>query len=96
MNITANKDLDTANPVGLVWSAVTTANTGYIGHVLRLQQASGFTFPSRAILIRRDSGQWSVDIRSGDEQKWAIQETTYDDLETAKAVAVALVAMESK
>ena len=90
-----NIDLNTANPTGLVWSIANNNDTGYVCYILRLRDIVGFSPSDRALVILID-GQWSIEIWSAAEYNWWQHKTTYDDLETAKAVATALLAMESK
>ena len=78
----------------LVWVDRSTLSSTIcrIGHVLRVE-ASHFEAPNRAI-VELVARHWEIKLWHAASIEWILQETTYDDLETAKAVAVALVAME--
>ena len=81
--------------MGLVWSVDKNDNTGYVCYILRLRDVVGFSPPDRALVILIDE-QWSIEIWSTAEYNWWQHDTAYDDLETAKAIAMALVVMENK
>ena len=75
----------------LIWAAKVTKDI-YECRVLRIAVAS-MSPPNRAMLIHTN-GKWAIDIWDDTTSIWVLHDTTYDDLDEAKAVAEALVAMQ--
>lgn len=61
------------------------------GHVYRATDAYKRP-PNRAVIEREDS-LWQIEIWEQETSSWIVHDTTYNDLDVAKAVAEALVAM---
>ena len=80
----SNTEQAATNPVGLAWR-----EDGAMHVLQRVPTADRVMAPNRAFLLM-NAGHWWLDIWDDSTTSWVRQETTYDDLETAKAVAVAL------
>ena len=90
MNNIDNIDLNIANPVGLAWEKVENGLTKYQWYRL-----SEYGQPDRALIVSYGE-HWAIQIWIEAAQTWAKHGTTYADIDEAKAVAMALAAMESK
>ena len=67
------------------------------GFVLQIQRASS-SAPNMVIVAKNKVGcsHWYIELWSDDKMNWVVQDTEYTDLDEAKAVAVALAAMQEK
>ena len=80
----------------MIWAPLDVElQTGFV--LQQLEQEPSRGMPNRVIVAKNKVGSpWFIDLWSDDKMTWTVQDTEYTDLDEAKAVAVALAAMENK
>ena len=77
----------------MIWEPLDNSNEE--GFVLRQETSS--SMPNRAVVAQKKGcSHWYIEIWNDTKRNWREQDTTYDDVETAKAVALALAVMQEK
>ena len=78
----------------MIWEPLD--NMSEEGFVLR-QEETRSSMPNRAVVAQKKGcSHWYIEIWNDTKMNWIVQDTTYDDVETAKAVALALAVMQEK
>ena len=78
----------------MIWEPLD--NMSENGYVLKRQETSRKP-PNRAVVAQKKGcSHWYIEIWNDTKMNWIVHETEYTDLDEAKAVALALAAMENK